>query len=160
MIWRTSNPTDRIRVEKIPGIQIDKKKLCKISPNFIHDTRPAHKDDSSPEDWVSWIYISQRLAHKTFRTMSVDTLHSELQRGLQVVLIKCGEKLSQRSVHKQLHNTLFYLLINNSSLSLSLIISTWKSGFLSMISGYVFIHKKQSGFKQIQVFLTFRIHIY
>lgn len=26
-----------------------------------------------------------------------------------------------------------------------------------MISGYVFIHKKQSGFKQIQVFLTFRI---
>lgn len=122
MIWRTSNPTDRIRVEKIPGMQIDKKKkLCKISPNFIHDTRPAHKDDSSPEDWVSWIYISQRLAHKTFRTMSVYTLHSELQRGLQVVLIKCGKKVSQHSVHKQLHNTLFYLLINNSpSLSLSL----------------------------------------
>lgn len=104
-------------------MQIDKKKLCKISPNFIHDTKPAHKDDSSPEDWVSWIYISQRLAHKTFRTMSVDTLHSELQRGLQVVLIKCGEKVSQHSVHKQLHNTLFYLLINNSP-SLSLIIST------------------------------------
>lgn len=160
MIWRSSNPTDRIRVEKIPGMQIDKKKTLQNKPKFYSWYK------TSTQRWFKSrrlgqldIYISQRLAHKTFRTMSVDTLHSELQRGLQVVLIKCGKKVSQHSVHKQLHNTLFYLLINNSP-SLSLIISTWKSGFLSMISGYVFIHKKQSGFKQIQVFLTFRIHIY